>query len=251
MLAAISTPKAALPAPRVHFTCTRSALNLPPMNDAAAGEPSDESLMLAYAAGRVAAFEQLYARHRGPLYRFLARQLRNDALADELFQDIWQKVIAARASWRPEAAFSTWLFRIAHNRLNDHWRALKHRPPAPADADDRTAQVPDPHTPERTLSEFEQRRRLQMALDELPGIGPWTAEMMLIFAFDRLDVFSLGDVGLRNSINALYSKRGRDGKFKPLDEKKTLKIVAPWAPYRSVGCWYLWKQLDGPVDTWA
>lgn len=92
---------------------------------------------------------------------------------------------------------------------------------------------------------------LAMALDALPGIGPWTAEMMLIFAFDRLDVFSLGDVGLRNSINALYSKRGRDGKFKPLDEKKTLKIVAPWAPYRSVGCWYLWKQLDGPVDTWA
>lgn len=92
---------------------------------------------------------------------------------------------------------------------------------------------------------------LAMALDALPGIGPWTAEMMLIFAFDRLDVFSLGDVGLRNSINALYSKRGRDGRFKPLDDKKTLKIVAPWAPYRSVGCWYLWKQIDGPVDTWA
>jgi RNA polymerase sigma factor (sigma-70 family) len=210
MLAAISTPTAALPAPHVHFTCTRPALNLPPMNDAAAGEPSDESLMLAYAAGRVAAFEQLYARHRGPLYRFLARQLRNDALADELFQDIWQKVIAARASWRPEAAFSTWLFRIAHNRLNDHWRALKHRPPAPADADERTAQVPDPHTPERTLSEFEQRRRLQMALDELPedqrevlllrlereltleeigeitGVGRETVKSRLRYAMDKL-----------------------------------------------------------------
>lgn len=210
MLAAISTPTDALPAPHVHFTCTRPALNLPPMNDAAAGEPSDESLMLAYAAGRVAAFEQLYARHRGPLYRFLARQLRNDALADELFQDIWQKVIAARASWRPEAAFSTWLFRIAHNRLNDHWRALKHRPPAPADADERTAQVPDPHTPERTLSEFEQRRRLQMALDELPedqrevlllrlereltleaigeitGVGRETVKSRLRYAMDKL-----------------------------------------------------------------
>lgn len=92
---------------------------------------------------------------------------------------------------------------------------------------------------------------LAAALDALPGIGPWTAEMMLIFAFDRIDVFSLGDVGLRNSINALYSRRGRDGKFKPLDERKTLKITAPWAPYRSVACWYLWRQVDGAVENWS
>lgn len=84
--------------------------------------------MLAYAGGDVRAFEQLYGRHRGPLYRFLMRQLRNAALADELFQDVWQRVIAARASWQPDAAFSTWLFRIAHNQLNDHWRAQRHRP---------------------------------------------------------------------------------------------------------------------------
>lgn len=92
---------------------------------------------------------------------------------------------------------------------------------------------------------------LAAELDALPGIGPWTAEMMLIFAFDRLDVFSLGDVGLRNSINALYSRRGRDGRFKPLDDKKTLKITAPWAPYRSVASWYLWRQIDATVQTWA
>ena len=195
---------------RVHFASTRSRLNLLPMNDATAGEPSDEHLMLAYAAGQVAAFEQLYSRHRGPLYRFLARQLRNDALADEFFQDIWQRVIASRATWRPEAAFTTWLFRIAHNRLNDHWRSLKHRPPAPIDAEERTAQVPDPHTPERTLSEFEQRRRLQMAMAELPedqrevlvlrleqeltleeigeitGVGRETVKSRLRYAMDKL-----------------------------------------------------------------
>ncbi len=210
MFAAPSLALDAWAAPRVHFTCTRPALNLPAMNDATAGEPSDEQLMLAYAAGQVSAFEQLYSRHRGPLYRFLARQLRNDALADEFFQDIWQRVIAARANWRPEAAFTTWLFRIAHNRLNDHWRSLKHRPPAPLDADERAAQVPDPHTPERTLSEFEQRRRLQLAMDELPedqrevlvlrlereltleeigeitGVGRETVKSRLRYAMDKL-----------------------------------------------------------------
>ena len=61
-------------------------------------DASDEALMLAYAGGAVAAFEQLYARHRGRLYRFLLRQLRDPALADEMFQDVWQRVISARAS---------------------------------------------------------------------------------------------------------------------------------------------------------
>ncbi|WP_281782087.1 RNA polymerase sigma factor [Lysobacter auxotrophicus] len=134
----------------------------------AGADTDDDVLMLAWAAGDAASFELLYARHRGSLYRFLLRQLRDPALADEFFQDVWQRVIAARQGWKPEAAFRTWLFRIAHNRLNDYWRGLKHRPAAPDDADERAARVPDPSSPERELSEFEQRRRLQLAIEELP-----------------------------------------------------------------------------------
>ena len=74
-------------------------------------------------------------------------------------------MIAARAGWKPEAPFGVWLYRIAHNRLADHWRAASHRPPAPEDADERAARLPDPDTPERNLSEFERRRQLQLALD--------------------------------------------------------------------------------------
>ncbi|MEO6137309.1 MAG: RNA polymerase sigma factor [Luteimonas sp.] len=136
--------------------------------------PSDEVLMLSWASGNNhafdgRAFETLYGRHRLRLYRFLLRQLREPALADDLFQDVWQRVIAARGSWTPDAAFATWLFRIAHNRLADHWRALQYRPPAPVDGDERLACIPDPDTPERTLSQSEQRRALQLALDGLPG----------------------------------------------------------------------------------
>lgn len=194
--------------PRADFPATASALTLRIMD--AATEPGDDALMLAYAAGDVAAFERLYARHRGRLYRFLLRQARDSGLADEIFQDVWQRVIAARQQWTPDAAFSTWLFRIAHNRMNDHWRAQKHRPAAPDDADERAARVPDPHTPERTLSEFEQRRRLQLALDELPdeqrevvalrleqeltleeigsitGVGRETVKSRLRYAMDKL-----------------------------------------------------------------
>lgn len=158
------------------FPSTTPARTLPSMDSGAdptdidppgTGTP-DESLMRAWVGGDTGAFEQLYARHRGPLYRFLVRQTRDAALADEFFQDVWQRVIAARAGWQPDAAFSTWLFRIAHNRLNDHWRGLKHRPAAPHDGDERAARIADPSTPERELSDFEQRRRLQRAIEALP-----------------------------------------------------------------------------------
>ena len=151
----------------------------------------DDALMSAYARGDAAAFEQLYGRHRTRLYRYLLRQLRDGALADEFFQDVWQKVIAARAGWTPDAPFGTWLYRIAHNRLGDHWRAAKYRPPAPEDADERAARIPDPDTPERQLSEFEQRRRLQLALDALP---PEQREVVVLRLEQELTLEEIGEI---------------------------------------------------------
>ena len=91
--------------------------------DATRTDPGDEGLMLSYAAGDAAAFEALYARHKGGVYRYLVRHCGNAGTADELFQDVWMNVIRVRASYTPTAKFTTWLYRIAHNRLIDHWRA--------------------------------------------------------------------------------------------------------------------------------
>ncbi|MBL8516250.1 MAG: RNA polymerase sigma factor [Betaproteobacteria bacterium] len=85
-------------------------------------EDADEALMLRYAAGDAGAFDTLYARHKGALYRFILRQCRNEGRAEELFQDVWMKAIGARERYRPEAKFRTWLFTIAHNALMDHFR---------------------------------------------------------------------------------------------------------------------------------
>ncbi|QNN48087.1 RNA polymerase sigma factor [Thermomonas brevis] len=154
-------------------------------------DSSDEALMLAWVAGDAGAFERLYARHRLKLYRYLLRQLRDNALADEFFQDVWQKVIAARAGWQPDAGFATWLYTIAHHRLGDHWRALKHRPAAPADADERLARLADADTPERVLSEFERRRQLQLALDGLPEEQ---REVLLLRLEQELTLEEIGEV---------------------------------------------------------
>ena len=84
---------------------------------------SDEHLMLAYAGGDSAAFETLYSRHKGPLYRYVLRSVKGRGEAEELFQDIWMKVVEAASRYAPQAKFTTWLYTVAHHRLVDHWRA--------------------------------------------------------------------------------------------------------------------------------
>lgn len=78
--------------------------------------------MLAYGRGDAAAFEALYKRHRGALYRFVLRAIRQRASAEELFQEVWIRVIESRSRYAPQARFTTWLYTIAHNLLVDHWR---------------------------------------------------------------------------------------------------------------------------------
>lgn len=88
-------------------------------------ELPDEDLMLAYAAGDAASFDALYARHEAGLYRFVRRLLGAAlaAQADEVFQDAWLRIVAARASFQPQgAAWRTWAFTIAHNAAMDRLR---------------------------------------------------------------------------------------------------------------------------------
>lgn len=132
-------------------------------------DAADEELMLAYGRGDAAAFDALYARHRGGLFRFLLRGLSNRATAEEVYQEVWSRVIAARQRYRPEAKFSTWLYQIAHNLLVDQYRR---KSPEQDGADVEVALAlaadDDDRQPERELSGFEERRRLQQAIGELP-----------------------------------------------------------------------------------
>jgi RNA polymerase sigma-70 factor (ECF subfamily) len=86
------------------------------------GDAPDEELMAAYRGGDAGAFEALYKRHRARLFRFVVRSIRSRAVAEELYQEIWMRVIEARGSYVPKARFTTWLYTIAHNRMVDHWR---------------------------------------------------------------------------------------------------------------------------------
>lgn len=136
---------------------------------------SDEDLMLAYGRGDAAAFEALYARHRGGVYRYLLRQCRQGGIADELFQDVWTNLIRARASYTPTAKFTTWLYRLARNRLIDHYRASGHLKLVSADDEaheDAVAALPGAHgdEPQVRAENRELGERLRAAVTALPSV---------------------------------------------------------------------------------
>jgi RNA polymerase sigma-70 factor (ECF subfamily) len=79
--------------------------------------------MMRFGGGDGAAFEALYRRHEGRVFRFLLRNLRDAAAANDVMQDVWFSVARSADRYRPSAKFTTWLFTIAHHRMIDAIRA--------------------------------------------------------------------------------------------------------------------------------
>jgi RNA polymerase sigma-70 factor, ECF subfamily len=150
---------------------TRFAHNARMRTVTVVSDDEDAQLMLAYARGDMRAFETLYARHRAALYRYLVRQARDGETANDLFQEVWSRVVLNRARYEARAKFRTFLFTLAHNCFIDHCRRAKSRPLAmgiddadaadllPADAELR---------PENELERREQTERYRAALATLP-----------------------------------------------------------------------------------
>jgi RNA polymerase sigma-70 factor (ECF subfamily) len=135
-------------------------------------ESTDEKLMLLYRDGDAGAFDALYARHKGGLYRYLLRQCRGAAAAEELFQDVWMNLIRARAGYSVQARFTTYLYRLAHNRLIDHYRKNSHVAMVSFEEEDREAvtELPDEREwpPDETLDAKRQAGRLMELIAGLP-----------------------------------------------------------------------------------
>jgi len=83
--------------------------------------------------------------------------------------------------------------------------------------------------------------RIHDTLTAVKGIGPWTAQMFLLFRLGRPDVWPTGDLGIRNAVKKAWRLR-TDPTPKHLE-----KLAKSWSPYRSVAAWYLWRSLDNPA----
>src|SRR5262245_8285491 len=182
------------------------------------GGDADAQLMLRYAAGDARAFDELYAKHRGAVWRFIRRSVKDAPATDDVFQECWSRVIAYRESYRPEARFATWLYRIAHNCCMDHWRKSGRRGQREAADDAAIAAAADDASAEPLAAVLEDQpcARIAQSLERLPeeqraafllyveggltvaeiadatGVKPETAKSRLRYAVGRLKQ-SLGD----------------------------------------------------------
>ena len=132
---------------------------------------SDEQLMLAYKNGEVVAFEVLYRRYRQPLFRYLRHQCGNAAIAEELFQDIWMNIVRTRERYEVTAQFKTFVYRLAHNRLIDHYRKQKHGVPSSYDEHEgllNMENTSNPLSPQRQVDAQQQMQALLAAIEALP-----------------------------------------------------------------------------------
>jgi RNA polymerase sigma-70 factor (ECF subfamily) len=193
-------------------------------------QDDDGALMLRYAQGDARAFTRLYERHKGALFRYLLRQTRNQAATEDLFQEVWSRVIASRERYQSLAKFSTFLFAIAHNCFIDHCRRAGTAPTARADSlDDAGEALADSEhrSPERQAESAQMASRLRAALERLPveqrevfvlyeetglsleeigeltGVGTETAKSRLRYALAKLRQ-SLGDARATGTVTVLH-----------------------------------------------
>lgn len=128
--------------------------------------------MKAYADGDTAAFETLYTRHKQALFRYVRHSCNNEAVAHELYQDIWLHVVKGRESYRLESPFRAWLYRIARNRLIDHYRQQPALADSALDPESNISQLSTltttPLTPEEVAVLGQRIQVLHAALQNLP-----------------------------------------------------------------------------------
>jgi DNA-3-methyladenine glycosylase II len=183
--------------------------------------------------GLIKAYPGLTLRSRGDAFGTLARSIVGQQISVKAADTVWARLAAtvpaitpaAIASASPLALRSAGLSARKAEYLQDlarhfisglidieHWR----------DADD---------------------EHIAKSLVQIKGIGPWTAEMFMIFYLMRPNILPVDDIGLQRAMSLHY----REGR--PLAKSEMREIATSWHPWCSVATWYLWRSLDPvPVE---
>jgi RNA polymerase sigma-70 factor (ECF subfamily) len=164
-----------------------------------ADESSDAAIMLRVAAGDESGFNFLVGKHYRAMIHFLFRMVRNQAVAEELAQEVFLRVYRSRESYRAEAKFTTWLYRIATNLAVNHARDTKHERSASTiyldQPDEETGSTPDvadddPNVEQNLLRDERMAaiRQHVMALPERQRMA------VLMHKYQGMDYRQIGDV---------------------------------------------------------
>jgi RNA polymerase sigma-70 factor, ECF subfamily len=159
----------------------------------------DAEIMLALSAGNMAAFDVLVQKYRKPIIHFMFRMVHNEAVAEELAQEVFLRVYRSRATYRAEARFSTWLYRIATNLGVNHARDTRHERTAPTvyldESDTETGTTPDvaDQTPSAESSLL-RGERMAAIREQVMALPERQRMAVLMHKYDGMDYKQIGEV---------------------------------------------------------
>ena len=168
----------------------------------------------------------------GVLFRTLMKAIVGQQISVLVADRIWERLHAVMPQLTPEVALAIDATELRKTGLS--WRKVEYMHGI---AEALTAGTINPDAWEHMNDE-----EIQRELQQVRGIGPWTADMVLIFFLMRPDVLPLGDIGLINSAFNLY--QWEDPGTPALRREHVARAGEDWKPYRTVATWYIWRALD-------
>jgi len=160
---------------------------------------TDAEIMLELRAGNMAAFDVLLAKYRKPIVHFMFRMVHNQAVAEELAQEVFLRVYRSRETYRAEARFSTWLYRIATNLGVNHARDTRHERTASTiyldEPDSETGTTPDvaDSTPSVEVDML-RRERMKAIRQHVLALPERQKTAVLMHKYEGLDYKQIGEV---------------------------------------------------------
>jgi len=160
---------------------------------------TDAEIMLELRAGNMAAFDVLLAKYRKPIVHFMFRMVHNQAVAEELAQEVFLRVYRSRETYRAEARFSTWLYRIATNLGVNHARDTRHERTASTiyldEPDSETGSTPDvaDATPSAE-ADMLSRERMKAIRQHVLALPERQKTAVLMHKYEGLDYKQIGEV---------------------------------------------------------
>ena len=155
----------------------------------------DEILVTQFQAGRADAFDELMKRYKGQIYAYLLRSVKNYEDAEELTIEVFFKAYRALDTWKPQARFSTWLYKIAHNLSIDFHRAKSRRQTYSLDDEEFSVDEPTAvdmwSNPEWEIEEKDRHRVIREAIDQL---SPKQKAVFMLNRYQGLQIKEITEV---------------------------------------------------------
>ena len=163
------------------------------------GQMDDAAIMLELKAGNMSGFDFLLQKYRKPIVNFMYRMTRNQAIAEELAQEVFLRVYRSRETYRAEARFSTWLYRIATNLGVNHARDTRHERSASTvyldETDSETGTSPDvPDSTPGVESRLLRDERMAAIRDFVMALPERQRVAVLMHKYEGMDYKQIGDV---------------------------------------------------------